>query len=1019
MIILNISYSIRSVIIFCALSTAAIGQVPQNGVLQSKAPFYALTDATIMISPGVTITNGTILIKGNEIIKVGKRISIPAGAVVLDCKGKTIVPSFIELSSSVGVPVAKSLKTGRSPQLESMKNGAFYWNESIHPEIDAASLYNAYGKANKSLIASGFGFALTHQRDGIVRGKGAFVSLGNSNTQEALTNWASGCFYSFEKGVSRQSYPSSQMGSIALLRQSMYDALWYKDPAKKNPNLSLEAINDQWTEPSFFYTRGNWEILRAEKIAKEFDRSFSYIGSGDEYTIIDELSKLKSTLVVPINFPKAYDVTNPYVARQIPLSDMKHWEMAPYNLAILAENSIPFCITSDGHKTAKDFWSHLRQAVKYGLSESDALNALTIQPAKTIGIDKFVGSIETGKIASFVIFDGNPFEKASKLLETWMMGEQKILAPFLNDDISGKYSLSVDQRRFPLTIKTAGPGKWKGTIETYITSAESQKTDTTRVKTVIQLDQSDITIQFGLSDTLWSGSVNLRGKINTKLGIFEGEGMIPTGKWVKWHATKGAKEKEPKKQDPKPFKPDTLAVVWFPNMAYGFDSIPEQVTTVIVNATAWTNEETGIIKDATIFIKNGKIMYCGINPPTQPKHAKVIDAKGQHVTSGIIDEHSHIAISRGVNEGGQAISAEVSIGDVVRPDDINIYRQLSGGVTVSQLLHGSANPVGGQSALIKLKWGSTPEEMLIDNAPKFIKFALGENVKQSNWGSYNTVRFPQTRMGVEQVYYDGFERAQKYQDAMTKFKSGELKPKPRVDLELEVLSEILNSERFISCHSYVQSEINMLMHVADSMGFRINTFTHILEGYKVADKMALHGAGGSTFADWWAYKFEVNDAIPYNAQIMHSQGIVVAINSDDAEMGRRLNQEAAKTVKYGGMTEEDAWKTVTLNPAKLLHLDDRMGSLKEGKDADIVIWTTNPLSVRARVVSTMVDGVVLYDSKRDALLYDRNQREKARLISKMLNANSAGDKKDFIKKKKGHFHCNTLGENASLEENTH
>ncbi|MFT5779270.1 MAG: imidazolonepropionase-like amidohydrolase, partial [Crocinitomicaceae bacterium] len=362
---------------------------------------------------------------------------------------------------------------------------------------------------------------------------------------------------------------------------------------------------------------------------------------------------------------------------------------------------------------------------------------------------------------------------------------------------------------------------------------------------------------------------------------------------------------------------------------------------------------------------------------------------------------------------------EVSIGDVVHPDDINIYRQLSGGVTTAQLLHGSANPVGGQSALVKLKWGSTPEEMLIDNAPKFIKFALGENVKQSNWGSSNTVRFPQTRMGVEQVYYDGFERAHKYQDALEAYAKGALEAKPRVDLELDVLSEILNSERFVTCHSYVQSEINMLMHVADSMGFRINTFTHILEGYKLADKMAAHGAGGSTFSDWWAYKFEVNDAIPYNAKMMHDHGIVVAINSDDAEMGRRLNQEAAKSVKYGGMSEENAWKMVTLNPAKLLHLDDRMGSLKEGKDADIVIWTTNPLSIQARVVSTIIDGTILYDSSRDNLLYGRNQAEKARLISKMLKANEAGDKIDFTKKKTGHFHCNTLGEEASTEENAH
>lgn len=454
-------------------------------------------------------------------------------------------------------------------------------------------------------------------------------------------------------------------------------------------------------------------------------------------------------------------------------------------------------------------------------------------------------------------------------------------------------------------------------------------------------------------------------------------------------------------------------------MAYGFDSIPEAENLIIKNAVVWTNEEAGIIKDATVVVEDGKIVFCGTGRYTKPKNARTIDAKGMHLTSGIIDEHSHIAISKGVNESGQAISSEVAIGDVLRSDDINIYRQLAGGVTTSQILHGSANPIGGQSAIIKLKWGSMPEEMLISDAPKFIKFALGENVKQSNWGDYNTTRFPQTRMGVEQVYYDGFTRAQKYLDDQKRFQTGELKVEPRKDLELEILGEILKGERHITCHSYVQSEINMLMHVADSFGFNINTFTHILEGYKIADKIAQHGAGGSTFSDWWAYKFEVNDAIPYNAKMMHDQGITVAINSDDAEMGRRLNQEAAKAVKYGGMSEEDAWKLVTLNPAKLLHLDDRLGSIKPGKDADLVLWSDNPLSVLAQVNYTIIDGVVLYERNQQEMLEKRNQAEKARIISKMLKANANGNKKPFIKTKEGYFHCNTLGEEMTTEENQH
>ena len=212
----------------------------------------------------------------------------------------------------------------------------------------------------------------------------------------------------------------------------------------------------------------------------------------------------------------------------------------------------------------------------------------------------------------------------------------------------------------------------------------------------------------------------------------------------------------------------------------------------------------------------------------------------------------------------------------------------------------------------------------------------------------------------------------------------------------------------------------MLMHVADSMGFTINTFTHILEGYKIADKMKKHGVGGSTFADWWAYKFEVIDAIPQNAAMMHNAGIVTAINSDDAEMGRRLNQEAGKIVKYGGISQEDAWKMVTLNPAKLLHLDDRMGSIKVGKDADLVLWTSNPLSIQAVVEKTMIDGLILYDATQLTQLEERNAAEKARIISTMLQSNQKGEPTvPFVKKKKRHFHCDTHGEEGSEGENHH
>jgi imidazolonepropionase-like amidohydrolase len=453
-------------------------------------------------------------------------------------------------------------------------------------------------------------------------------------------------------------------------------------------------------------------------------------------------------------------------------------------------------------------------------------------------------------------------------------------------------------------------------------------------------------------------------------------------------------------------------------MAYGWENKAQAKNVLFKNATVWTNEDLGIAENIDVAISDGKIVAIEQNIDAEKlfgeNNFQNIDASNKHLTSGIIDEHSHIAISKGVNEGSQASSAEVSIQNVVNSDDINIYRQLSGGVTTAQLLHGSANPIGGQSALIKFRWGSSPQEMLFEGADGFIKFALGENVKQSNWGDYERIRFPQTRMGVEQVFYDHFLKAKEYQNEWQEYNnlsSSERRKRiaPREDLEMNTLVEILNSKRFISCHSYVQSEINMLMHVGDSMGFTINTFTHILEGYKLADKMKKHQAGASTFSDWWAYKYEVNDAIPYNAAILDQMGVVTAINSDDAEMARRLNQEAAKTVKYGGLSQEEAWKTVTLNPAKLLHIDNRVGSIKVGKDADLVLWNNNPLSVYAKVEQTYVDGKCYFDIQEDKILQDRNNKERNRIIQKMLRAKENGVPTQEVEEEKQHlYHCNSI-----------
>ncbi|HVZ25807.1 MAG TPA: amidohydrolase family protein, partial [Sediminibacterium sp.] len=460
---------------------------------------------------------------------------------------------------------------------------------------------------------------------------------------------------------------------------------------------------------------------------------------------------------------------------------------------------------------------------------------------------------------------------------------------------------------------------------------------------------------------------------------WNGFGEDLSGQPLTWTATftKELSEDSARKRRTPPVR---LGKVTYPFDGYGWEEMPKAENLLIKHATVWTNEKEGKLEDADVLVKDGKIVKVGKN--LSDASARIIDATGKHVTPGIIDEHSHIAAAS-INEGGQSVTSEVRIGDNLNPEDISIYRQLSGGVTTSHILHGSANTIGGQTQLIKLRWGADDEGLKFKGADPFIKFALGENVKRTT--SNNNNRFPDTRMGVDEVMNDAFARASDYEKAM--------KSDPehtRRDLELDALVEIMNHKRFITCHSYVQSEITAAMRVAEKYGFRFNTFTHILEGYKVADKMKAHGSNASTFSDWWGYKMEVQDAMAYNAAVMYKMGLNVCINSDDAEMARRLNQEAAKTVKYGGVPEEDALKMVTLNPAKALHVDNRVGSIKAGKDADLVIWTANPLSIYAKADKTIVDGIVYFDRQQDLEQRKKIAAERTRLINKLQGEKRSG-----------------------------
>jgi imidazolonepropionase-like amidohydrolase len=972
---------------------------PINGIASKEKEliYYAFIHANIFIDYQTLLHDASLLIQNGKIIEVGRDVKFPASAIIYDMKGKFIYPSFIDLDSQYGMPAIQKAPPKYGPQYESAKEGAFNWNQAIKPETEAASLFKAEKKTAEEYRKNGFGAVLSFQHDGIARGTSSLVSLAEGRENELVLLDEAAAHYSLNKGSSTQAYPSSQMGAIALLRQTYYDAKYLSLSSKGTEvNLSLEAWSQSQALPQIFEVNSHLEALRADKIGDEFEVQYIIKGSGKEYQRIDDIKNIGADFIIPINFPKVYEVEDIYDAKNISLSEMKHWELAPTNCSYLEKNKIDFAITSNGTDN-RDFLKNIRKAIDNGLSQTQALKSLTYTPARLIHAEEICGSLKKGMLANFIITSDSVFKEKSILYESWIQGKQHIINDYNIIDIRGTYQLIADNKEYKLEVK--------GEIQDL--KANIILKDTLRVPASIDLKRNTISLTLIPHKDSVQQSIRLLGFIDlNNPSQWKGYGESTNGDTIKWIATKTDAYKEEIKKDSLKNKIERgeKGKIFYPFTAYGNEGLLQQQTVLIKNTMVWTNESDGILPNTDVLIQNGKIAAIGKNLAA-PKNGIIIDGIEKHLTAGIIDEHSHIAISAGVNEGAQSISAEVRIGDVINSEDINIYRQLAGGVTTAQLLHGSANPIGGQSALIKLRWGQAPEKMKFAGADAFIKFALGENVKQSNWGDNFTIRYPQSRMGVEQIYYDAFIRAKEYERGYAQYKSKK-SVTPRKDLEMEALVEILNKKRFITCHSYVQSEINMLMHIADSMKFKVNTFTHILEGYKVADKMKAHDVGASTFADWWAYKFEVNDAIPYNAAILNNMGITTAINSDDAEMGRRLNQEAAKAIKYGGVSQVDALKLVTLNPAKLLHIDNRVGSIKIGKDADLVLWSDNPLSVYAKAEKTFVDGICYYDIEKDAQIREAMQKERARLIQKMLLAKKNGEPTQKAEKKEEKiYHC--------------
>jgi imidazolonepropionase-like amidohydrolase len=688
-------------------------------------------------------------------------------------------------------------------------------------------------------------------------------------------------------------------------------------------------------------------------------------GNGDEYQLAKEITNSGLPLVIPINFPAAPDVEDVYESVLVPYEDLKHWELAPTNPSVLEKEGVEIAFTADGLKDKKQFRKNILKAVKHGLTKETALKALTKTPANLLGVLDKIGTLEVGKIANFLITSGDYFEADCTVFENWVQGEKYVLKEKDQSELAGKYSLVFNNGK---KYSTEISGK-SGIFSLTLNSGNKNE-----IKGKIKVSENLVAISFSEKGK-WT---RLSGWVNERK--FTGTGILSGNEKITWSMNQEGKVKENSKAKLKDEKVIEIGQVIYPFVAYGNEVQPKFQNIIIKNATVWTLENEGVLENSDVLIKDGKVAQIGQG--LNAEDATEIDGTGMHLSPGIIDEHSHIGLN-GTNEATHAVTSEVRMRDVLNPEDVSFYRQLSGGVTCAQLLHGSANPIGGQSVIVKFRWGTSGEKMVVKNQVGFLKHALGENVKQSRLPAGIANRFPQSRMGVEQSIRDAYLRAVEYKEKLDAGK------RVRKDLQLDAIVDVLNKKSFMGIHAYVQSETNMIIKLAQEFGVKPHTLIHNTEGYKVADQMKESGAAGSLFADWWGFKYEVYDAIPYNAAILTKHDVLSCIHSDNAELARRLNQEAAKAVKYGGLSEVEALKLVTLNPAKILHLDDRMGSIKVGKDADLVLWTDNPLSIYAKAAKTFVDGIVYYDMEKDKEKFLEIEKERSRIIDKILAGGGA------------------------------
>lgn len=967
-----------------------------TAIREPKPRRVALRGLQIIPRPGEVIDDGIILIRDGMIEAVGANVEIPAGYEVLDRNGMRAYPGLIESALLVrtnDLASAASSAPGASP------------NANVVSQVDVTALTNPLGSAGSELRSQGFATAWVLPADRIIRGHGSVMHLSSGPKPSTIPGGETPLVVGLDlRNTNRASgYPSAEMGLHALVRQAFSDGAWHaqaRDVFAKNPGefeapihaRALEALDGalSGTRPVVFDATSALRVLRGARMADDFDLAAIFLAGGESYLRAEEIAACDNPLIVPVNFPKKPQATSLSGNASTTLRTLLMWKHAPENAKRLIDAGCTIALSTHRLEKRDQFRANLAKAIEAGLTEEEALRGLTQTPAQLLGIESQVGELTAGRIANVLVVEGNYFKASDPIRELWIAGERheiKARKPF---DFPPNGTLAIGDLQ-----RSAKVNRAKNQLEvTEVLPPSEDEEDTEAAKpkawSATNLAFTDQSITGVLNGEAFDTSGPVRFDLVLADGVLEGAGETATGDRISFQIVASddiEADKTDVEEEKKESATPTLQALPTPLGAYGRLAAPQVENLLFEHATIWTCAEQGILHDAQVLIENGTVRAVG-NDLNVPQEVTRIDATGMHITPGLIDCHSHTGIEGGINDGSQNNTSEVRIADILNPDDIDWYRQLAGGLTCANQLHGSANPIGGQNAVVKLRWGAPvngPNGMHFKNAMPGIKFALGENVVRSRG------RYPDTRMGVAAFLEDSFRTASEYLDAHAAYdalsdeeRASEM-PVQR-DFELETIGEILRGERIIHCHSYRQDEILMLLRTAERWGFTIGTLQHVLEGYKIAAEIAEHGAGASSFSDWWAYKMEVMDAVPHNGSIMANAGVLVSFNSDSDELARRMNTEAAKAVRYGSLSPEEALKFVTINPARQLRIDDRVGSLEVGKDADLVLWSGDPLSTYTRCLQTYIDGRRYFDHNQDIELAQSAQRQRAQLLAQLADS---------------------------------